>query len=46
MTDGGAARMMHVASLRSLRRVEVEYGRIDVTGCIGLATLTLLFLLY
>jgi hypothetical protein len=32
---GGAARMVHVASLRRLRRVETEDGWVDAMGCIG-----------
>jgi hypothetical protein len=32
---GGAARMVHVASLWRLRRVEAEDRRVDVMGCIG-----------
>jgi hypothetical protein len=34
-TDGGAAQMVHVASLRRLRRVEAENGWVDATGYIG-----------
>jgi hypothetical protein len=34
-TDGGATQMVHVASLRRLRRVEAENGWVDVTGYIG-----------
>jgi hypothetical protein len=32
---GGATRMVHVASLCRLRRVEAEDRRVDVMGCIG-----------
>jgi hypothetical protein len=45
-TSGGTARMVHMASSRRLRQSHVEDGRIDVTGCVGPATLALPFSLY
>jgi hypothetical protein len=36
--DGGAARMVHVASSRRLRQVEAKDGWRDAIGCIELVT--------